>query len=153
LPKSFYKKIFEKGCKILIMVNFSNENIPVIILAGGRATRLQPLSGVYPKALIPIAGKPLIGRILNSFRVEGFTNFIIVCAPNSTEIQTYVKELSQTNPDIKCTFVEQVEPKGMIDAIRCAKELTEKVLPGKRKMYIEQLDEIIEELGKTSVQK
>lgn len=119
------------------MNNFSNENIPVIILAGGRATRLHPLSEVYPKALIPIAGKPLIGRILKSFRMEGFTNFIIVCSPKSTKIQTYVKELSQTDSKIKYSFVEQAEPNGMIDAIRCAKESTEKALAASLQQFQE----------------
>ncbi|TFG19475.1 MAG: NDP-sugar synthase [Promethearchaeota archaeon] len=110
------------------MVNFSNENIPVVILAGGNATRLQPLSDSYPKALIPIAGKPLIGRILESFRKENFRNYIIVCTPNSTKLQSYVKKVSQADPKIKYTFVEQDEPKGMVYAMKCAKESTEKAL-------------------------
>jgi len=119
------------------MVNFSNQNIPVVILAGGRATRLQPLSDSYPKALIPIAGKPLIGRILESFRKEGFTNFIIVCAPDSTDLQIYVKKLLQTDPEIKYTLVEQDEPKGMVRAIQCAKESTEKVLSASIQQFAE----------------
>ncbi len=119
------------------MVNFSNENIPVIILAGGRATRLQPLSESYPKALISIAGKPLIGRILESFRKENFMNFIIVCAPNLTELQTYVKKVFQADPKIKYTFVEQDTPKGMVHAIQCAKAPVEKALSASAKQFQE----------------
>jgi len=39
-------------------------NLPVIIMAGGKGTRLQPLTNVIPKPLIPVGGKPIVHRLV-----------------------------------------------------------------------------------------
>ena len=44
----------------------------VLILAGGLATRLRPLTEKFPKALIPILGKPFIHYQLQLLQREGF---------------------------------------------------------------------------------
>ena len=107
------------------MVNFLKEIVPVVILAGGRATRLQPLSDSIPKSLIPIAGKPLIGRILEGFRAEGFFEFIIVLSPNSKKVQEYVLNWAKNESKLKISFITQNEPKGMVDAIQFKRVMVE----------------------------
>ena len=51
----------------------------VAILAGGLATRLYPLTGKYPKALIEVAGKPFIVHQLELLRESGLSR-VVVCA-------------------------------------------------------------------------
>lgn len=48
-----------------------------MILAAGMGTRLMPLTDSLPKALVPLAGKPLIEHVLNRFRIFGISEVII----------------------------------------------------------------------------
>ena len=49
----------------------------IIIMAGGKGSRLQPFTNVLPKPLIPINGKPIIEHILEIFQKQEFINFNI----------------------------------------------------------------------------
>ena len=53
------------------------ENIPVIIMAGGKGTRLKPITDVIPKPLVPLGGKPIVETIVDSFCEEGCQNFYL----------------------------------------------------------------------------
>ena len=47
-------------------------DIPVVIMAGGKGTRLEPFTHVLPKPLIPLGDKTVIESILDSFNESGF---------------------------------------------------------------------------------
>ena len=49
----------------------------VVIMAGGRGTRLEPFTKVLPKPLIPINGEPVIEHIIEKFINYGIIIFII----------------------------------------------------------------------------
>ena len=51
--------------------------LPVLILAGGLATRLRPITETIPKALIEIAGEPFIYHQLRYLRSQGVTRVIL----------------------------------------------------------------------------
>jgi NDP-sugar pyrophosphorylase family protein len=51
--------------------------IPALVLTAGLATRLRPLSLVRAKAALPVAGQPLITRILRSLRAAGVTDAVL----------------------------------------------------------------------------
>jgi NDP-sugar pyrophosphorylase family protein len=51
--------------------------IPALVLTAGLATRLRPLSHVRAKAALPVAGHPLITRILRSLRSAGVTDAVL----------------------------------------------------------------------------
>lgn len=57
--------------------NLSSKDNWVVILAGGRGTRLWPLTKTTPKPMLPIAGKPILTHILESIVRQGFTNIAI----------------------------------------------------------------------------
>jgi NDP-sugar pyrophosphorylase family protein len=46
-------------------------DFPVIILCGGRGRRLRPLTDSIPKPLVSLAGKPLLGYIIDALRAQG----------------------------------------------------------------------------------
>ena len=52
----------------------------VVILAGGRGTRGKPFTDYFPKAMIPIEGKPLIDHIVSYVSSFGFIDEIIILA-------------------------------------------------------------------------
>ena len=51
----------------------------VIILAGGRGTRLQEETVVRPKPMVEIGGRPLLWHIMKSYAAHGFKDFLIAC--------------------------------------------------------------------------
>lgn len=50
---------------------------PALVLAAGLGTRLQPLSGVRAKAALPVAGRPIIIRILEQLRSAGVVRVVV----------------------------------------------------------------------------
>lgn len=51
--------------------------IPALVLTAGLATRLRPLSFVRAKAAVPVAGQPLITRILRQLRAAGVSDAVL----------------------------------------------------------------------------
>ncbi len=49
-----------------------------VILAGGRGTRLRPLTDTRPKPMIEIAGKPFLEHLVELLRGQGFTRFLML---------------------------------------------------------------------------
>src|SRR5882762_5153238 len=54
-------------------------DFPVAILAGGLATRLRPLTEKIPKALLPVAGKPILAHQLRLLQSQGIRR-VVLCA-------------------------------------------------------------------------
>lgn len=48
----------------------------MVIMAGGKGTRLRPHTENCPKPLLPVAGKPMVEHIIERAKLEGFTNFL-----------------------------------------------------------------------------
>jgi len=67
----------------------------VIILAGGRGTRLAEETGTVPKPMVQIGGRPMIWHLMNSYAVQGFTDFLIATGYLSEVIESYVAELDE----------------------------------------------------------
>ena len=51
--------------------------IPALVLAAGLATRLRPLSHVRAKAALPVAGRPLIHRIIDRLSTAGVDDLVV----------------------------------------------------------------------------
>jgi len=49
----------------------------MVIMAGGLGTRLRPHTETCPKPMLPVAGKPMLERIIERAKLEGFRRFII----------------------------------------------------------------------------
>jgi glucose-1-phosphate cytidylyltransferase len=52
-------------------------DIPVVILAGGRGTRLMEETQVIPKPMVTVGGKPILWHIMMSYSQYGFRTFVV----------------------------------------------------------------------------
>ena len=72
----------------------------VVILAGGRGTRIQEESLIKPKPLIEIGSKPIIWHIMKTYSHYGFKEFIICCGYKGYLIKEYFANFSLHNSDV-----------------------------------------------------
>lgn len=89
--------------------------IPVLIMAGGKGTRLDPITRIIPKPLVPIGEKTIIEIIMNKFSENGINEFIISINYKGSLIKTFIKE-SVTNYNIK--FLEEESYLGTIGSLK-----------------------------------
>ncbi len=68
---------------------------PVILMAGGLGTRLQPLTASCPKPLLKIGGTPVLETILEGFIDNGFDNFYISVNYKAEMIEDYFEDGSK----------------------------------------------------------
>jgi glucose-1-phosphate thymidylyltransferase len=98
----------------------------VIIPLAGFGTRLRPQTYTKPKPLINVAGKAVLGHILDKFAGMDVEEFIIVHGHLGEQIQVY---MAAHYPQYHACFVEQKELIGQADAIlRCRPFVSEPVL-------------------------
>ncbi len=86
-----------------------------IILAGGKGTRMSPLTKAVNKQLLPIYDKPLIFYPLSILMLAKIRNILIIV--NKGQLNQYKKLLPNgNNLGIKISYIEQSEPRGLPDA-------------------------------------
>ena len=64
----------------------------VVILAGGKGTRIAEYSKVLPKPMIKVGSKPILEHIINYYIKFGFKDFIIASGYKHTVIREYFKK-------------------------------------------------------------
>jgi glucose-1-phosphate thymidylyltransferase len=86
-----------------------------IILAGGRATRLRPLTKITSKQLLPVYNKPMIFYPIETLVTAGIKDILIIIAP---DYAGHFLNLLGSGKDFgaKFSFEIQEEPKGLADA-------------------------------------
>ena len=86
-----------------------------IILAGGKGTRMSPLTKAVNKQLLPIYDKPLIYYPLSILMLANIRDILIIV--NKGQLDQYKKLIpSGKNLGLKITFKEQAKPRGLPDA-------------------------------------
>tara|TARA_B100000963_G_scaffold57017_1_gene45070 strand:- start:5333 stop:6199 length:867 start_codon:yes stop_codon:yes gene_type:complete len=86
-----------------------------IILAGGKGTRMSPLTKAVNKQLLPIYDKPLIFYPLSILMLAKIKDILIIV--NKGQLEQYKKILPDgKNLGIKISYLEQNEPRGLPDA-------------------------------------
>jgi glucose-1-phosphate thymidylyltransferase len=93
-----------------------------IIPVAGIGTRLRPHTHTQPKALIPIAGKPILAHIIEALIHAGVHEFVFVIGYMGDKIESYI---TTHYPDVKTDFVIQTTGKGTAHAIWLTKELVQ----------------------------
>lgn len=92
-----------------------------IIPVAGVGTRLRPHTYSIPKVLMTVAGKPIIGHILDKLEQElhsSLDEIIFIVSQMAEKIEKYIEDAY----DLKATYIEQKEQLGLGHAIWLAKE-------------------------------
>lgn len=96
-----------------------NINLPVVIMAGGKGTRLKPLTNVFPKPLIPVGEKTILEEILDQFESIGCTKFFI-SVNYKVDLMKYY--LSQIEHHYDIEFFQEDKPLGTIGSVSLLKD-------------------------------
>jgi glucose-1-phosphate cytidylyltransferase len=75
----------------------------VVILCGGRGTRLQARRSDLPKPLVEIGGRPILWHVISIYLAQGFRRFELLTGYRGDEIEAFVTgERWPGNADIRC---------------------------------------------------
>lgn len=92
-----------------------------IIPVAGIGARLRPHTHTQPKSLVPVAGKPILGHIIDGLLVGGIRDFVFVTGYLSGKIESYIKT-NYDSGDIHIKFVLQEPREGIGHSIWFARE-------------------------------
>ena len=63
--------------------------VSVVILCGGKGTRSYPYTDQFPKPLMPIGGRPIIVYLMETYAVQGFTDFVLAAGHKKDVLADY----------------------------------------------------------------
>lgn len=110
----FWEDLFEESRED----NRETIDIPVVIMAGGKGSRLKPLTNVLPKPLIPIGEKTILEEIMDRFEAVGCQKFYMSVNYKADMMRYYIEQLEHKY-DI--TFFEESKPLGTIGSVSLLK--------------------------------
>lgn len=88
----------------------------VIVPVAGKGTRLRPHTHTHPKCLVRVAGKPILGHLLDRIRALPMEELILVIDPDDAN-EARIRQFIGPSAPVPVTFVRQTEPKGPAHAI------------------------------------
>jgi dTDP-glucose pyrophosphorylase len=91
----------------------------MIIMAGGKGTRLHPYTENCPKPLLPVAGKPMLEHIIERARTEGFHRFVLATHYLGHMIEDYFGDGSRWQVEID--YLREESPLGTAGAVALLK--------------------------------
>ena len=93
-------------------------NLPVVIMAGGKGTRLKPITNVIPKPLVPVGDKTILEVIMDQFESIGCHKFYMSVNYKADMMRYY---LSQLDHKYDIEFFMEDKPLGTIGSVSLLK--------------------------------
>ena len=92
-----------------------------MILAAGKGTRVQPITHIIPKPMIPILQKPVMEFLLELLKEHGFKEIMVNVSHLAEEIENYFRDGQRFGVEIAYSFEGRIEDGEMIgDALGSA---------------------------------
>lgn len=101
-----------------IAISVAREN-EMVIMAGGKGTRMRPHTENCPKPLLEVAGKPMLEHIINRAKLDGFSNFSIAIHYLGHMIEDYFGNGDRFGVRIK--YLREKSPLGTAGALKLIK--------------------------------
>ena len=95
------------------------KEVPLVIMAGGKGTRLYPYTKILPKPLIPIGDVTITERIIASFQRYGCEHVMMILNHKANMIKAYMQELDKT---YSVDFVQEDKFLGTAGGLRLLKD-------------------------------
>ena len=108
------------GLNELVEIKDKMSKVPVVIMAGGKGTRLEPFTRILPKPLIPIGNDPIIKVIMDEFKKFGISNFHLSINEKGQMIKAYFHD---HDLPYRIQFIEENEPLGTAGALLHLKDV------------------------------
>jgi dTDP-glucose pyrophosphorylase len=108
----FWKEIFQTGASAPARRRL---NMPVVIMAGGKGTRLAPFTNILPKPLIPVGDRTIIELIIDQFLAHDLRDFRLSVHYKSRLLKSFFEELA---PPYAVSYLEETAPLGTAGALR-----------------------------------
>jgi len=112
-------------------------NLPVVIMAGGKGTRLRPLTNVLPKPLIPIGDQTMLEDIMDRFVECGCYNFYISVNYKADFIRHYLTSINKSQYHIE--YFQEDKPLGTAGSLHLLRDRINKTF------FVSNCDIIIDE--------
>jgi glucose-1-phosphate cytidylyltransferase len=85
----------------------------VVILCGGRGTRLQEHTSSIPKPMVEIGGRPILWHVLKIYLAQGFRRFLLLTGYRGEQIERFVADESwPAEAEIRCLDTGLETPTG-----------------------------------------
>jgi mannose-1-phosphate guanylyltransferase len=101
----------------------SAAELQALILAGGEATRLRPLTSSVPKPVVPLAGRPFISYMIDWLRRHGVDEAILSCGFMADGVRAVLGDGDLLG--VRLRYVEEPKPLGTGGALKLAEDLLE----------------------------
>lgn len=113
MTKKIIKKVYKKI------------DIPVVIMAGGKGTRMEPFTNVLPKPLIPIGNKTMLEYIIDEYRKYQIEDFYLTINYKGNLIKAY---FDGTEREYNINYIQETDYLGTAGSLKLIKEVPDRFI-------------------------
>ncbi|MCH7826834.1 MAG: nucleotidyltransferase family protein, partial [Bacteroidetes bacterium] len=108
--------------KEAVKIEFPTIDIPVVIMAGGKGSRMEPFTKILPKPLIPIGEKTILEMIMNEFEKYKVSKFYLSVNHKANMIKAYLDNINQYDVE----YLYEDKPLGTAGSLKLLKNKIDK---------------------------